>query len=362
MSEKIYAFLLRLYPHAFRKRYEEETIQLLRDRWRDEPGYLRRLRLGFDLIFDIARSLPHAYRNSYEATSLAPISHTVDSGQMFQSLHSEPIRRGAFVIAGALTATVLVTFGYVMELPMPSPTFRSNGNKSAIESVLERLNKQASPGPTESVRSEASHSTQTAGSDLEQRQTLPRNAAPPRASSAPAPHAPGAASYQAGQTLEAAKAVPNASAFEADFSSDARKPRSAMGAGQRIQETESGATSGRSTTRMSSRPQMFVDLPAGLSGRWIEYPAISADAEFPGGLILVQRSKVLSGFGALGSGNQNPMIHGSVAGESVRFELSDGRKSFQYDLKVDGEELRGTLTIKNGNETRTATVRLRRAR
>lgn len=361
MSEKIYAYLLRLYPHAFRKRYEEETIQLLRDRWRDEPGYLRRLRLGFDLIFDIARSLPHAYRNSYEATALAPISHTVDSGQMFQSLHSEPIRRGAFVIAGALTATLLVAFGYVMELPMPSPTFRSN-NKSAIESVLERLNKKASPGPTESVRSEASHSTQTAGNDMEQRQTLPRNAAPPTASSAPAPHAPGAASYQAGQTLEAAKAVPNASAFEADFSSDTRKPRSAMGAGQRIQETESGATSGRSTTRMSSRPQMFVDMPASLSGRWIEYPAISADPEFPGGLILVQRSKVLSGFGALGSGNQNPMIHGSVAGESVRFELSDGRKSLQYDLKVDGEELRGTMTIKNGNETRTAAVRLRRAR
>ena len=38
MSEKIYAWLLRLYPSHFRKTYGEEALQLFRDRARDENG------------------------------------------------------------------------------------------------------------------------------------------------------------------------------------------------------------------------------------------------------------------------------------------------------------------------------------
>ena len=118
-------------------------------------------------------------------------------------------------------------------------------------------------------------------------------------------------------------------------------------------------TWGGSTTKMSSGSQMAAGISAGVSGRWIE--DADSDPEFPGGLILVQRSSVLSGFGALNSNDRNPIIHGSVAGTSVRFELSDGRKSFLYEVRVEDEELRGTLTIRNANETRRAPVRLRRA-
>lgn len=148
MSEKVYAFLLRLYPPAFRRRYEQETIQLLRDRFRDEPGYFRRLRLGFDLIVDVVRSLPQAYGNSYaEVTAVHPVAYPLQGVPMFQSLRNEPIRRGTFVVAGTLTLTALIAFGYVMELPMPTRTDRSNGNKSPVESVLERLNRQAPLSP-----------------------------------------------------------------------------------------------------------------------------------------------------------------------------------------------------------------------
>ena len=36
MSEKIYAWLLRLYPSRFREAYGDEAVQLFRDRARDE--------------------------------------------------------------------------------------------------------------------------------------------------------------------------------------------------------------------------------------------------------------------------------------------------------------------------------------
>ena len=49
MSEKIYARLLRLYPSRFRKQYEAEALQLIRDRLRDERGFYNRARLWWDL-------------------------------------------------------------------------------------------------------------------------------------------------------------------------------------------------------------------------------------------------------------------------------------------------------------------------
>jgi hypothetical protein len=62
MSEKIYAWLLRLYPSHFREKYGEEALQLLRDRARDETGFLRTLRLWLDLLTDLVISIPREYR------------------------------------------------------------------------------------------------------------------------------------------------------------------------------------------------------------------------------------------------------------------------------------------------------------
>jgi hypothetical protein len=62
MSEKMYAWLLRLYPAAFRERYGEEAVQLFRDRVRDEQAFLPRLRLWWDLLADLVVSLPGAHR------------------------------------------------------------------------------------------------------------------------------------------------------------------------------------------------------------------------------------------------------------------------------------------------------------
>ena len=48
MSEKIYAFFLRLYPTHFCDEYGHEALQLFRDRARDERGFFARLRLWFE--------------------------------------------------------------------------------------------------------------------------------------------------------------------------------------------------------------------------------------------------------------------------------------------------------------------------
>ncbi len=68
MSEKMYLRLLRLYPSRFRKEYEEEALQLIRDRLSDETGFFKKVRLWWDLVTDLLSGLPQAYRNSYAAT------------------------------------------------------------------------------------------------------------------------------------------------------------------------------------------------------------------------------------------------------------------------------------------------------
>jgi hypothetical protein len=58
MSEKIYAWLLKLYPTRFRDEYAASALQVFRDRFRAERGLFRRLRFWLDIITDLAISLP----------------------------------------------------------------------------------------------------------------------------------------------------------------------------------------------------------------------------------------------------------------------------------------------------------------
>ena len=63
MSEKLYEFLLKLYPEHFRRTYGDEALRLVRDRARSEKGFLSGLRLWLDLLLDLAKSLPREYSN-----------------------------------------------------------------------------------------------------------------------------------------------------------------------------------------------------------------------------------------------------------------------------------------------------------
>ena len=114
MFEKLYSLLLRLFPSAFRGHYEEEALQLLRDRLSNERGFYLRLRLCFDLTTDAIGSLPRAYRNSYtEVATAASLTPQFDGVPSFRGLQKEPIRRDIVIMAFLLTVTALATFSYV---------------------------------------------------------------------------------------------------------------------------------------------------------------------------------------------------------------------------------------------------------
>lgn len=53
MSSPIARLLLRAYPSEFREEYGSEVLQLIEDRWRDEMGSWRRVRLCLDLGADL---------------------------------------------------------------------------------------------------------------------------------------------------------------------------------------------------------------------------------------------------------------------------------------------------------------------
>ena len=57
MSERIYAWLLKLYPARFREEYAALMLQLFRDRLQTERGVFRRFRFWLDVTIDLAVSI-----------------------------------------------------------------------------------------------------------------------------------------------------------------------------------------------------------------------------------------------------------------------------------------------------------------
>ena len=113
MSEKIYAFLLHLYPARFRRQYGAEALQLFEDRMRDERGLLRKLRLCADLLTDFALGLPQAYRNTYTPAE-TPAWQTAAGLPAFRTLEEEPLRAGSVVMGGVFAIGALALFIFVM--------------------------------------------------------------------------------------------------------------------------------------------------------------------------------------------------------------------------------------------------------
>ena len=102
MSEKIYAWLLRLFPAGFREAYGREALDLFRDRWRDERGLFLRLRLWSDLLADLAISIPREHRL---ARAAAPADFETTPG--FHVLAAARIRPSCLLLGSLLTALAL---------------------------------------------------------------------------------------------------------------------------------------------------------------------------------------------------------------------------------------------------------------
>jgi hypothetical protein len=160
MSEKMYTRLFCLYPSSFRRAYEDEALQLIRDRLRDETGFFKRARLGWDLVTDLLAGLPQTYRNSYAVTEEASPAPNAEGIPSFKILDKEPLGRGSILIGSTLSLATIVVFGILLSRSIGYvPLSGSNGRMSPIESVIERLNGATTPDSAVGEAVEAAKST-----------------------------------------------------------------------------------------------------------------------------------------------------------------------------------------------------------
>src|SRR5215472_19185669 len=101
MSEKIYAWLLRLYPSHFREAYGEAALQLFRDRARHERGFFPALRLWLDLLFDLTISVSRQYHRVQPA--FTPALRRPDGTPLFLVLERQSPRPAALLLGGVLS-------------------------------------------------------------------------------------------------------------------------------------------------------------------------------------------------------------------------------------------------------------------
>ena len=110
MSEKIYAWLLQLYPSQFREAYGGEALQLFRDRVRDEKGFFSCLRLWLDLIVDLAISIPREYGYAQAAPFGASVPQRLNNVPVFYVLEGGSPRPGTMLFGSVLSCLALAIF------------------------------------------------------------------------------------------------------------------------------------------------------------------------------------------------------------------------------------------------------------
>jgi hypothetical protein len=109
VSERIYALLLRLHASNFHQAYSADALQLFRDRFRDETGFFLRLRLWFDLLSDLAISVPRGYRCVPPSLVSASAQQNPERIPSFFLLEGEMPSHRALVMGGLLSLTLVAT-------------------------------------------------------------------------------------------------------------------------------------------------------------------------------------------------------------------------------------------------------------
>src|SRR5579875_3472429 len=109
MPEKLYRFLLQLFPSRFRAQYADEAMQLFRDRLREERGVLKRTRLWMDLLLDLSVSAAREHRR--------PVSHPAPSPSgvpSFLVLEEKPLRPDTFLFGTVLALLAIGAFAFLL--------------------------------------------------------------------------------------------------------------------------------------------------------------------------------------------------------------------------------------------------------
>jgi hypothetical protein len=143
MSEKIYAWLLRLFPSHFRAAYRSEALQLFRDRARDEKGFFPRLRLWLDLLADLAVSLPREYRFFQPAPIGATAQHRAAGAPAFFVLGDESLRPVALLFGSGLSWIALASLSVLINLPANHRPLRASSSAGHYQ----RANSSGSSAP-----------------------------------------------------------------------------------------------------------------------------------------------------------------------------------------------------------------------
>jgi hypothetical protein len=98
-----------------------------------------------------------------------------------------------------------------------------------------------------------------------------------------------------------------------------------------------------------------------ISGKWRgEFRPAGGDHDVAQLITLQGSSADLKGSGGPDEAEQYPIANGHITGDQVHFEITTGEWKFFYDLKLSGQTLAGTLTLKSATDTRSAQVKLTR--
>jgi hypothetical protein len=106
----------------------------------------------------------------------------------------------------------------------------------------------------------------------------------------------------------------------------------------------------------------FSPAQPSLSGKWSGFFTVSGnDGHIPQLLVLTQSGTSVTGTGGPDASERYPIAGGKVAGNHVTFDLTNAYAKFSYDLTESGNQLKGKLTIRSINNTRTADVTLNKS-
>ena len=108
LSEKLFRLLLRLYPSHFRNSYEDEALQIFRDRFRDEKGLSPRLRLCFDLVCDFIVIVPREHLRPKPVVNVEILQKSADGVPSLFVLTDEP-RSTKSLLSGTIVSILALT-------------------------------------------------------------------------------------------------------------------------------------------------------------------------------------------------------------------------------------------------------------